>query len=113
MLTVNYYDNYNFLNLLNNSIKTALGYTEKSGYDSPSPTLPEGAGFNAKGLLTGTRAYLLDDSGEFLTTAFYYDNKGQTVQQRATNHLQGFDIVYNKHNFTGGKRVAHVRINAD
>ena len=87
------------MNLFGNDIKTALTYQ--------SPTEWDLGGFdkqfsNAKGFLTGTRAYLLDDSGEFLTTAFYYDNKGQTVQQRATNHLQGFDIVYNKHNFTGG-----------
>ena len=107
LLIVNYYDNYNFLNLLDNDIKDALTYTENPDYDKPyssssTQSPPEGdlGGLNAKTLLTGTRSYILN-SGKFLTTAFYYDQKAQVVQTRATNHLDGFDIVYNKYNFTG------------
>jgi len=104
LLSVNYYDNYLFLNLYDNDTKTALTYTENPDYDKPyvsSPTVGDLGGFNAKTLLTGTRTYILDDSGNFLTTAFYYDSKARIVQQRSTNHLNGFDIVYNKYNFTG------------
>jgi len=56
---------------------------------------------SAKGLLTGTRTYLLDNSGNYTTTALYYDDKGQIVQSRSTNHLQGYDIICNCYNFTG------------
>ena len=100
LLIVNYYDNYNFLNLLESKIKISLGWVAEVDYDHPSPIISQ-TEINAKGLLTGTRAYILDDSGEFLTTAFYYDKKGQIVQQRATNHLQQYDFVYHKYNFTG------------
>jgi len=93
ILIVNYYDNYNFLNLLNSNVSTALTYEENSDYDEQYA--------NAKTLLTGTRSYILDGTDEFLTTAFYYDAKGRIVQTRATNHLDGFDIVYNKYNFLG------------
>jgi len=93
MLIINYYDSYNFLNLLNSNVATALTYEENSDY---------GARYaNAKTLLTGTRAYIFDGTDEFLATAFYYDAKGRVVQQRATNYLSGFDIVYNKYNFVG------------
>jgi len=93
-LTVNYYDNYNFIptsqapeKLVYDQAKEQEGYTPK--YSS------------AKGLLTGTRTYLLDNSVNYTTTARYYDDKGQVVQSRSTNHLQGYDIICNCYNFTG------------
>lgn len=61
----------------------------------------DGQHTSAKGLLTGTRTYLLDGSGRYTVTAMYYDYRGQIVQTRSTNHLGGFDITYNQYNFTG------------
>jgi len=91
MLTVNYYDNYSFIpsgNTLNyDSSQEQNGYT---AYYS-----------NAKGLLTGTRVYHLNDPNASETTALYYDKYGRVVQTRATNHLLGYDIVYNELKFTG------------
>ena len=94
LLTVNYYDTYEFLQLLPNAAKTALTYLAKTGYDKQYK--------NAKGLLTGTRTYLLDGSGEYTSTAYYYDYRGHVVQTRSTNHLGGYDFVYSAYNFTGG-----------
>jgi RHS repeat-associated protein len=37
----------------------------------------------------------------FETTAMYYDKYGRVVQSRATNHLGGYDLVYNELKFTG------------
>ena len=37
----------------------------------------------------------------FETTALYYDKYGRVVQSRATNHLLGYDLVYNELKFTG------------
>ncbi|MEA4936764.1 MAG: DUF6443 domain-containing protein [Paludibacter sp.] len=89
-LTVNYYDNHNFVTDLGLS---TLAYVQNTNYDSKYD--------NHKGLLTGRRTYLLDGSGNNTTSAMYYDYKGQVVQSRATNHLGGYDIAYNKYNFTG------------
>jgi RHS repeat-associated protein len=37
----------------------------------------------------------------FEVTALYYDKYGRVVQTRATNHLGGYDLVYNELKFTG------------
>ncbi|MDR2652657.1 MAG: DUF6443 domain-containing protein [Prevotellaceae bacterium] len=107
LLTVNYYDNYSFLSLLDNDRTDGLRYISNPDYDGAYSAEMHRVGCvyvpvpAPKMLLTGTRSYILDDSGEFLATVFYYDKKGQIVQQRSTNHLQGFDIVYNKYDFVG------------
>jgi len=91
MLTVNYYDNYSFIPSGNN-----LNYDssqEQNGYTAYYS--------NAKGLLTGTRVYHLNDPNASETTALYYDKYGRVVQTRATNHLLGYDITYNKLDFRG------------
>jgi len=91
MLTVNYYDNYSFIPSGNN-----LNYDSSQEQNGYTPYYS-----NAKGLLTGTRVYHLDNPSLFETTAIYYDKYGRVVQTRATNHLLGYDIVYNELKFTG------------
>jgi len=98
VLTINYYDNYNFLS----SSPTTLAYQIVSGYDKAYPiTATSASGLNATGLLTGTRVYHLDNPDASETTAIYYDKYGRVVQTRATNHLGGSDLVYNTLDFTG------------
>ncbi len=87
-LTVNYYDNYNFI-----GTQTTLNFVTTDGYDVQHSS--------AKGLLTGTRTYTLDNSGNSTLSALYYDYKGQVVQSRSTNHMGGYDLVYNSYDFTG------------
>lgn len=93
-LIVNYYDDYNFL-----PTSSPLLYQEKQGYSIRYS--PPSGGRGAAGLLTGTRTYLLDGSGAYTASAMYYDDKGRVVQTRSTNHLGGYDIVYNDLDFTG------------
>jgi RHS repeat-associated protein len=95
-LTVNFYDSYDYLVLstVTAADKATLPFVTLSGYD--------GQYSSAKGLLTGTRIYILDkviNTG--LTTALYYDKYGRVVQTRASNHLDGYDITYNHYDFTG------------
>ncbi len=86
-LTVTYYDDYNFPGATGN-----LAYQAKPGYGVQYTV--DGAA-NAKGLVTGTRTYLLDGSGAYTSSVSYYDDKGFVIQSRATNHLGGYDIAYN------------------
>ena len=90
ILTVNYYDSYSFIS------NSALNYDssqEQSGYTPQFST--------AKGLLTGTRVYHLDNPSLFEVSALYYDKYGRVVQSRSTNHLGGYDITYNAVDFRG------------
>ncbi|MDR0828749.1 MAG: RHS repeat-associated core domain-containing protein [Prevotellaceae bacterium] len=113
ILNVYYYDNYDFLSFLDNDIAAELSYEDTQGEfdkvygiyiaNNMNTAVAPKTIFNiiATGLLTGTRSYLLDNSNTFLADAIYYDHKKQVVQSRATNYMQGFDIQYNKYNFTG------------
>jgi RHS repeat-associated protein len=83
---VNYYDNYTYAR--NND--SNMDYQAKTNYGVNHTS--------AKGLLTGTRTKLLDDSGEIIST-YYYDAKGNLIQKRSTNHLGGYDKEYYAYNF--------------
>jgi RHS repeat-associated protein len=100
-LTVNYYDNYNFLPALPAS-KNAIGYQIKDGYTKAYPeTATAASDLNPKGMLTGSRTYYLNGSGDYTATALYYDDRGRVVQSHSSNHLGGYDITYNALDFTG------------
>ncbi|MBP1640244.1 MAG: hypothetical protein H6Q17_1827 [Bacteroidetes bacterium] len=94
LLTVNYYDNYDFLTYTDNNPGGMLSSTAPDGYTAPDKD-------HVKTMLTGTRTYHLDDPSKFEVTALYYDKYGRTVQIRASNHLSGYDITYNEIDFTG------------
>jgi len=95
VLTVNYYDSYGFLSYSGNNPGSMLTSTTLSGYDSPAATT------YAKTLLTGIQVYHLDNPSLFELTALYYDKYGRVVQTRASNHLGGYDIIYNALDFRG------------
>jgi RHS repeat-associated protein len=101
-LTINYYDNYSFAAALPSTVQPYLNYEANSGYDKAYPTtVTSKEELISTGLLTGTRTYLLDGSGNYTVSVLYYDHKGQVVQSRSTNHLGGYDMVYNTYNFSG------------
>jgi len=90
LLTINYYDTYSFIS---NSTLNYDNSQEQNGYTTQYS--------NAKGLLTGMRTYHLDNPSLYETTVLYYDKYGRVVQTRATNHLNGYDLVYNALDFLG------------
>lgn len=101
ILTVNYYDSYDFLDG-----NTAL--KEKLDYDQAKET----SGSSGKryiqsnqGMLTGTMVSTLtseiQEIPDKLYMAFYYDNRGRIVQAHTTNHLNGTDKEYTTYHFDG------------
>ena len=91
-LTVNYYDNYDFLSL--SSGKATLNDNNASNNTNNSNA-------NAMGLLTGKHIYLLDGSGDYLTTVYYYDNRGRLIHESSTNHMDGGDATFFQYDFAG------------
>lgn len=89
VFTANYYDNYNFIT---KGDFPKLAYTTQSGYGNKYD--------NSKGLLTGTQTVIFDGSG-YLSTALYYDYKGNVIQSKSTNHLGGVDSEYMAYTFAG------------
>jgi len=95
-LTINYYDTYSFIPAGSTlTYNSSLDQTYSAQYG------------NAKGLLTGTQVYQLDNPVLSETTAIYYDKYGRVVQSRASNHLGGYDIMYNKLDFTGKPTMSY------
>ncbi len=95
LLTVNYYDTYDFIALSPINTTTSLAYTVQDGYDA-AITNPA----KTRGRLTGTRTYNLKDD-TYTVMAYYYDIDGNLVQQRSTNRLGGTDNNYWDVDFRG------------
>ncbi|MEO9483507.1 MAG: DUF6443 domain-containing protein, partial [Ekhidna sp.] len=94
ILTVTYYDRYDF-----------IAQTDLSGtsYD-PSNTEPEDnfiatENTKVKGQVTGSLTR--GEGGDFITTITYYDDKYRPIQIVSENHLGGNDIISNQYDFVG------------
>ena len=90
LLTVNYYDSYDFLNFVANPTRSQMAF-ESFGENTETA--------NAKGLLTGTRTYYLTGTSGYSETVYYYDYRGREIQRRTTNHLGGYDVVSTQYDF--------------
>ena len=95
LTSVDYYDDYRFINSLSTLEKVKVQYNAMFiGYGKRY------AG-RARGLLTGKRIYSLDASDKYTITSYYYDAYGRMVQVHASNHLGGFEDEYTAYNFSG------------
>ena len=102
LLTVNYYDNYNYQDMLPASVRQGLSYEQEQGYGQMYE--------NVTGLLTATRIYALSEDSCNIT-AYYYDAHGRIVQSRSTTPA-GTDktAVSTAYNFDGTiiqQQIAH------
>ena len=88
-LTVNYYDDYAFLQRSSQNTVQALTYADQQGYDTRYT--------NARGMLTGQRMYSLMDSNRYDVSALYYDRKGQIIQSRSTTPMGNVVHYYAYH----------------
>ena len=95
ILSVNYYDGYDYLSLpgfqgleyVQDDISIRYGDNTAAGR------------YRHKGLLTGTRAAVLN-TGEFLNSAVYYDQRQRLTQSRKSNHLGGINTESLNYSFT-------------
>lgn len=93
LLQANYYDDYYFTSDIQ------LAYDHNSKYDFQYINATYGS-ISARGLLTGTKVKILG-TDLYLSSAFYYDDKGKIVQSRSQNHKGGYDVEYYSYTFSG------------
>ena len=94
-MSVNYYDNYDFIS---NFANDSLAYRNMTGYDSKYTGLI--AAQSAKGLLTGTVTRVLGDT-TMLVKSLYYDCHGNVIQSHESNAMGGYEHDYYHLTFTG------------
>ena len=94
-MSVNYYDNYDFIS---NFANDSLAYRNMTGYDSKYTGLISAQ--SAKGLLTGTATRVLGDT-TVLVKSLYYDCHGNVIQSHESNALGGYEHDYYHLTFTG------------
>ncbi|MPM25074.1 hypothetical protein SDC9_71564 [bioreactor metagenome] len=102
LLTANYYDNYNFFEIWPGTITTDLVYMDRNGYGTVYAAYPVFGNNESgcKGLQTGSLQRVLG-TNSYLYQVDYYDYRGRVIQSRSTNHLGGYDHVYNQYDFSG------------
>ena len=92
LLTVNYYDNYDFLGKNGFPAYAYDSSMESSGYGTKS---------DARGMLTGSVTGLAGDGAGQLYSVVYYDRRSRPVQRQSSNSLGGKETEYTAYNFTG------------
>jgi RHS repeat-associated protein len=101
ILTQNFYDTYNFLNMpAYSAYKSTLTYTAAAGYSSKYSKLVDGVDIATQGMLTGTAVAMLDNSAT-IVSAMYYNDKGQVVESLTRNTLNGYTRDWYTYSFTG------------
>ena len=100
LLTVNYYDHYDFLGKNGFPAYAYDSSMESSGYGTKS---------DARGMLTGSVTVLAGDGAGQLYSVVYYDRRSRPVQRQSSNSLGGKETEYTAYNFTGQPtRLCHV-----
>lgn len=107
VLSVNYYDNYDFTGAPITAEIPASIYGQNIGYDLTN---------GPKGMPTGTWVRVPESTGtyRFERSYFLYDQKGRAIRSRKTNFLGGKTIIDTELDFTGKplhKLTSHQRVN--
>ncbi|MHA4811759.1 DUF6443 domain-containing protein [Flavitalea flava] len=109
LLTLTYYDNYNWMNGLGLPISSTLNTTNNSNSSyfntsyntAPAYSVPIADYGLTRGQVTGTSTRVLPTGGQFLPSVFFYDDRGRTIQTQKINISNGWDIITTQYNFIG------------
>ena len=97
LLSVNYYDDYSFLNdLVSSDTKRILSCDTLSNYGIPVVGTDK-----SKGFLTGTAVYSLTDPASKTVSSFYYDYQGRMIQSHRKEAVGGYGHIHQSLTFTG------------
>ena len=108
---INYYDNYDFLELYPTE-KDSIEYKVVRNYDGRYTDTINPRHVNL-GMLTGTVTSVIGDSLRLLC-ANYYDRKGRLIQSCEKNHLGGYDRKLYRLSFVGNPiSMRHEHSSAD
>nr|WP_320036897.1 DUF6443 domain-containing protein [uncultured Bacteroides sp.] len=99
LLNVEYYDNYNYMHLLPDTLQSKLGCVALNDYSRQY--VNANSSISAKGMHTGSKVFMLEDASKAIITAMYYDSRGRLAQSRSTNHLGGYEYDWYSYTFTG------------
>ncbi|MBT1699193.1 RHS repeat-associated core domain-containing protein [Fulvivirgaceae bacterium PWU4] len=89
--TVQYYDDYNFDN---DPATTEPRFVTSGLAVDPVPD------YRVTGKATGMKV-AVPATGQMLLNVYFYDRKGNLIQQQQDNHLQGIDIITDLYDFAG------------
>lgn len=96
-LSVNYYDDYSFLNdLVSSDTKRNLSCDTLSNYGIPVVGTDK-----SKGFLTGTAVYSLTAPASKTVSSFYYDYQGRMIQSHRKEAVGGYGHIHRSLTFTG------------
>jgi RHS repeat-associated protein len=109
VLTVTYYDDYTWKQLLTTPANFALSeYDYKASVADNQYVHSSGPGFfpRVKGQVTGSKVRVLG-TPDYLNTVSYYDDRYRVVQGFSSNHKGGYDRTTKVYDFVGKPLVAH------
>ncbi|TDW97277.1 DUF6443 domain-containing protein [Dinghuibacter silviterrae] len=103
-LTQHFYDDYTW----GTAKAYSTGHNNQLDYGSNAyaDAVPSGKSLLTRGLPTGTRVRVLEDSanltlGGWLETASFYDDKGRVIQTQSDNYKGGGDTLTSRYDFAG------------
>jgi RHS repeat-associated protein len=104
-LTINYYDNYDWVAGTGSGLGTTLAATSGNNFitsynSSPAYAVPITADMGVKGQTTGTMHLVLGENRPLYSVSFY-DDRNRQIQSRSINYTGAVDIVTNQYDFSG------------
>jgi len=107
-LTINYYDNYDWVAGTGSGLGTALATDHIADGDyfittyntTPTYAVPVIADPNARGQITGTMHLVLGENRPLYTVNFY-DDRSRLIQARSMNYTGGIDTLISQYDFSG------------
>ncbi|HEY4111431.1 DUF6443 domain-containing protein, partial [Puia sp.] len=104
ILTVTYYDNYNWTTPA--GVSGSYAAPPSSGFVTSYNTAPQyaqqmTASSQTAGLVTGTLTRVLGTTNQYLSSVSFYDDYHRVIQARQTNYTGSADVLSTQYDFSG------------